>query len=510
MEEVELIGESQRCSHTHLHFTLKKSIKDTWNQAKLLVWKNMLVLTRHKSSSLMQFLVPFMICVHMSLVQLASNSVMQTQNVLNHSEYPIDFPSEEGCAKLMVGYTNGTTPLTDHVVAHVAQNYDLDVGKDLLSYPHLDYDGFQKQIRSRCTSAGVLFCTGRIPVPYTNYSLPCSSHEATTFDAYIIMYNYSSISKMFMISDSLTIKPDMGALATKLSVDAAIADFYAKQHDLEVPFFEAIIQEFPTTTFRLLEGFDVVGASGAFYFYMVPMVCFVMTLTEIVREKDQKLRQGLNVMGLKHSSYWVSWYVTSIVVNSLVANSTILAGLIFQYDFFWNTPYLVLFWIFFLFSFNMSILAFCISTFVKTLISAYSVTTMQVSLSFVLGGLVLEGFFASHILVMFIHTDRVPEWGSWILYLLTYYPPFNFSIVFNDIARKAASHPDYNERRWVPGIEYTYSDYFSPRTGSIKGSEYYIPPSSYYMNFLLRDILVFTVLTWYLDHIIESNRGNSE
>jgi hypothetical protein len=111
---------------------------------------------------------------------------------------------------------------------------------------------------------------------------------------------------------------------------------------------------------------------------------------------------------------------------------------------------------------------------------------------------------------MFIHTDKVPDWGSWIIYLLTYYPPFNFSIVFNDIARKAASHPDYLERRWMPGTAYSYEDFSTPRTGSIKGNDFVIPSSSYYMSLLARDLLFYVVLTWYFDHVIESNRGSSE
>jgi hypothetical protein len=371
MEEVELIAEAQRCSSSHLHFSVRKTAKEAWSQAKLLTWKNYLVLTRHKRSSLMQFFVSFFVCLYMSSVQQVSNSVMRSQTVVEHPEYSIDFPDVQGCAKLMVGYTNGTTPLTDHVVAHVAQHYDLSVGKDLLTLPHLDYDGFQKAVRSTCTTAGVLFCTGQMP--YSNYTVPCSSQDMSQLTTYVLLYNYTSVSKLFVTDNSLTIKPDMGALAAKLSVDAGIADYIAKQHDLDAPIFEAIIQEFPTTTFRLLEGFDVVGASGAFYFYMVPMVCFVLTMTEIVREKDHKLRQGLNVMGLKHSSYWLSWYLTAVWVNFLVANSAILAGLVFQYDFFWNTPYLILLWMFFMFSFNMSVLAFFISTFVNTLIAAYSV-----------------------------------------------------------------------------------------------------------------------------------------
>lgn len=374
MEASAMTYEPQRCSRSSILFATKKRIKETWTQAKLLVWKNVLVFMRHRASSMMQFAVPFLLCVHMSLIQQVSNYVSTTQDVLEHPEVVIDFPSVAGCAKLMVGYTNGTTPLTDHVMTYIAQRYSLEEGIDLLAFPHLDYEGFQNELRLRCASAGVLFCTGETVLPYTNYTLPCG--DISRLNAYVLLYNYTGASDVLILENSLTLKPDLAALATKLSVDAAIFDYYATQRDIEAPLLEAVIQEFPTTVFRLLNGLDVVALSGAFYFYMVPMVSFVLTLTEIVREKDHKLRQGLNVMGLRHSSYWLSWYITAAALNCLVANSTILAGSLFGYDFFLNTPYLVLFWVFFVFSFTMSVLAFCISTCVRSLISAYSVSSM--------------------------------------------------------------------------------------------------------------------------------------
>ncbi len=40
---------------------------------------------------------------------------------------------------------------------------------------------------------------------------------------------------------------------------------------------------------------------------------FVMMMYNVVSEKDLKLRQGLKLIGLKDSIYWMSWYVHDLV-----------------------------------------------------------------------------------------------------------------------------------------------------------------------------------------------------
>ena len=52
-----------------------------------------------------------------------------------------------------------------------------------------------------------------------------------------------------------------------------------------------------------MDGYDIVSASGAFYFFIPPMVTFVVLLIEIVREKEYRLRHGLAMMGMSYTSY---------------------------------------------------------------------------------------------------------------------------------------------------------------------------------------------------------------
>jgi len=63
-----------------------------------------------------------------------------------------------------------------------------------------------------------------------------------------------------------------------------------------------------------------------------------VTSFEIVREKNKRLREGLTVMGMSATSYWISWAITCFVNNLLITISTLIAGYSFGYPFFTDTP----------------------------------------------------------------------------------------------------------------------------------------------------------------------------
>ena len=135
---------------------------------------------------------------------------------------------------------------------------------------------------------------------------------------------------------------------------------------------------------RFLEGYDVVAVTGGFYFYLPPMITFVVLLTEIVREKEKKLRLGLSLMGMSNTAFWLSWSATALLFSFIVSNLLILSGFICSFDVFTSCPYEILVILFTTYSFAMAVLAFLISTIISSSKSAY--TTSYV---FLLTGMVL-------------------------------------------------------------------------------------------------------------------------
>lgn len=59
------------------------------------------------------------------------------------------------------------------------------------------------------------------------------------------------------------------------------------------------------------------------------------------------------MMGLYDTAYWLSWFTWEGIMTLLSTLITLLFGMMFQFDFFLNNSFAVLFMLFFLFQFNM-------------------------------------------------------------------------------------------------------------------------------------------------------------
>ena len=63
--------------------------------------------------------------------------------------------------------------------------------------------------------------------------------------------------------------------------------------------------------------------------------------------------QAMTMMGLYDSAYWFSWLAWEAILIFLSSLLTVLFGMVFQFDFFWNNSSTVVFLVFFLFQLNM-------------------------------------------------------------------------------------------------------------------------------------------------------------
>ena len=67
-------------------------------------------------------------------------------------------------------------------------------------------------------------------------------------------------------------------------------------------------------TARYMRNVEITSTNGTFFFFIPFMLIFLITNNEILSEKEKKLRQGVNVMGMSHSAYWTSWLLTELVM----------------------------------------------------------------------------------------------------------------------------------------------------------------------------------------------------
>jgi hypothetical protein len=85
----------------------------------------------------------------------------------------------------------------------------------------------------------------------------------------------------------------------------------------------------------------VVQRLGAVFFFCSQMVIFISVLSQIVAEKEMKLRIALEMMGLKPSVFWMSNFLSYglLVLGNAVVTSIL--GIAFQFDAFTNCDFFV-------------------------------------------------------------------------------------------------------------------------------------------------------------------------
>ncbi|KAH9540293.1 hypothetical protein CY35_15G104500 [Sphagnum magellanicum] len=103
---------------------------------------------------------------------------------------------------------------------------------------------------------------------------------------------------------------------------------------------------------------STVGTVGASFLLAAAMFGFVIQISNLVLEKEMRLRQMMTTMGLMDSAYWLTWLLWEVVLVFVSSLLVVCFGLLFQFDFFLHNSFGVLFFLFFMFSFNMLVTAF--------------------------------------------------------------------------------------------------------------------------------------------------------
>ena len=498
--------EEEKQQRDSLGLESRSGVKKILAETSALAMKNYLIFSRNRYLTLTLIISPFFICLHLQKVQ----TIVETYTTSLENPHPeklhLSSPKclDPDCITIGVGLTGGQSELSNYILDHISHHSNLQKAKDIKVLSNQTTSTFINYIRKNPnkTMIGLILCTNYVDLPNNDYlnKLTCND---THGHLYLIVYNYTMVSEnIFDASMPGPVQSDV--LGTKLAIDNALFSYESKKRGLKDVLLDAVIQSYPIPANRFLKGYDTVSTTGSFYFFIPPMFVFGLLIAEIVKEKELKLRNGLSVIGVSASSFWLSWFLVALFFSFMTTNSLILSGYFFKFSVFLNTPYLVLFVLFMTYTMTMMVLGFFLSTIIDSVRLAYTV-----SYTFLLGGLVLQNFFMSQTLMKLFHLQGLPDWVYWVRLGLTYYPPYSFSRVFCNIAFKAGSVPNYYTTMWEQGPGYFYEDFFSQRDGYVAGLYYKVPADFTAIKDLLRNFLLICVLTWYFDHVVQGNRGRA-
>nr|KAJ3422464.1 ATP-binding cassette sub- A member 1 [Polyrhizophydium stewartii] len=267
---------------------------------------------------------------------------------------------------------------------------------------------------------------------------------------------------------------------------------------------DVTVRDWPVVPPKTLSD-SIVQNLGPVFFFSCVMVIFINVVNQILTEKEQKLRHGMEMMGLRPIVYWLSMFLSTSLLVLASSVVTCILGIAFQFATFKNGNFAVLLVTFFLLGEAMIVFAF----FITTLVRRARVGILAGIFVFIIG-LLFESFVFSSGFVGYIWwKPTTPSAAPIVLSLL---PFFNFGKCFLDISTLTTGKLDELTGTYVPGPGFSWSSIYSPVISTLlptysDATQPDVPALvvSWYM--LLVDMAVYGVLTWYLDRVIPDEFG---
>ncbi|XP_046440757.1 ABC-type organic anion transporter ABCA8-like [Daphnia pulex] len=245
-----------------------------------------------------------------------------------------------------------------------------------------------------------------------------------------------------------------------------------KMPDVEIPVYlkQMTMQLFPKGPYVDETSLLVLRYLVPFYMVLSLSQFILYLLTVIVGEKEKKIKEGLRMMGLNDSVYWLSWflvYLVFVIVLTLVATGILYGMKVFQ-----NSNVGLIYLLFILYDISVLMLAFLMTTFFDKARVAGIFGAMAVS------------FLNLFYYIQVATGDATPKWLYWFLALIS---PTGFALGMDKALLLEITTPTgvTVDTLWAgPGL---------PLAGS------------YIM--LSFDIVFYFFLAYYLDNVLPSEYG---
>lgn len=504
----------------------RTEIKIFLNQIKTLLNKNYLFYKRSLKHVLFHFLTPVITILILFFNQTLLNFFIEQFEVLNPTESQLlNIPnckeseaSPSDC--ITIGYailgnvTGNDLVYYDEIIKDVSLKNDLKYNLDVkrIEYDNKNnsieeyYNYFSLPANQNKTLYSIMFCHDKMT--YKNQTIDCKSEFYGDFVFYSILYNDTLSIKDFMFSFKMPFKKDNHLLKLKNDLDNSVLNIENRRKskgfegkDLKI---NVSISDFPTVKSKFLMNFEVETNQGCLYFFMNGMVCFVLCLLEIVKEKELKLRKSLIVIGLNSLPYYLSWGITNLFFSFIMSCIILVVGLVLKFPVFLRTDMSILFLIFLLFLISMQNFALFISTFIHNRNYAYSV-----SFGFIIIGLVLQSFITNQNVMQALFFETEDLLLPFVRTVFCLYPPFIFSCLIFLVNMKASWYFDLKIGRWIEGPGFTIEDLTVKLEGVLFDDQYKIPTPLFFIMFLFGLLVIYFILTLYFDYVIQENTGRS-
>ena len=255
--------------------------------------------------------------------------------------------------------------------------------------------------------------------------MPCKfenkEHGEKDMIAYYMLYNVSHAPSNMYTAIDKPMEIDLNLLGLKKAMDNAVLELKAEETGLGyIPKINLTYQHYPYVPDRIFRNIDPICMYGSLYLVVVPLSVFMVVFEELMREKVDNLRRGMQLLGTLDSAYWASWIITAFFMNLLITTEMIIIGNIAGFNCFTRTPVEINFFLYFITTQAYIIMSFFFSTIVTTRSQAFTVNFSVVLTSMVMNMALSEPTVLKKV---FFNLD-MPNWVRIISYIFYFNPCF--------------------------------------------------------------------------------------
>eukprot|EP00158_Paraphelidium_tribonemae_P005301 Partr_v1_DN27270_c0_g1_i1_m39054 putative (ABC) transporter len=291
-------------------------------------------------------------------------------------------------------------------------------------------------------------------------------------------------------------------------LDEAIMIYYSTGREREEK-LQLALKDFPDVSASALiecpfNPDDVFNALGPVLLYIPMSVIFFSAINGIVNEKETKLKDAMEMIGLYPSVYWLAHFFSYSLVVLLNSFSISIFGVIFGFSFFRNTNFLLIILIFF--TFGMALVA--LATFlggifakVRTAVVAGFMLEIIAIIYIIIGGQITYLWYTPDT----SSTNLNPVWQ-----VLMFLPFFNYNKLMRDIFAYTSSSIKTNQTLCAleKGTRFGFAE-LEDHTKAWESNNL-IPDPSQSFGLLFMNIVLFLLLAMYLDQILPNEHGYSK
>lgn len=474
-----------------LAFTFRAHARTMLAQYRVMMWKNWVLARRNWGLSLLQVVpaIAFVLfLLILAVVPHFTNPVFPNPKVQNVGGIPRCIPTPDVAHPwcISLAYVPAGDPLVETLMRTVANASQLPLYSSL--QPNIPSGAIIGFDNAENLTAYVLAQKNRTQAAVVFTELQAGTEKSPPRVAYQIWYNNS----YFQDFAKLTVRyPDI-RVPVQTNVDSAIfQNLFANSNSS----ITVLTKRFPEVTLTDFLS-DPVRIYGGLFFFCGSLFPFVVLMYQLSFEKDNKLKLGMMMMGLRGSVYWFSWFTTAVIFNMLTTLCLIAFGSAAQFAYFLKTDFWVLFVVFFTFQVTMTVLAIFISVFINSVKQSISISMLL----FIIGALI-QMFCTSPYFIALIYDTSI-NLTTPFRWILSFYPPFQFAKIFYDISLRSFSVGP------LQGPGYQWADLYNPAPLSFEGIE--LPPTAANLYWLMLDAVIFLILAWYFETVTTSGTGTAE